>query len=745
MLTAETPGASAAASTAARAASRSTRSRPSGNSGAVKPPKMGRQPGLDGIRTFSVGMVALHHAEIVQIQIFGEGSHHEVITGGFVYPEMFFVMSGFLITTIMLQEREGTGRFSLKGFYARRVRRLLPALWVMMGTAVVWATFFGYITAPGRTVGARYHLGSMEGSTIASFFMVQNWWMIFSRNGYFGGFPDLFRHIWTLSIDEQFYIVFPLVLLALFGRGRHFDLRKLLWAIVPFIALGWFVMAWKFEAPLGDDNFAVNFVYLSTITRMPGILIGVALACLWRPWRWPHASRGHLPWLDVVGLGSFALILVIGFTAHSEAWYVYRGLLPIVSLLAACVVAMVVHPGALYTRAFFGNKVIAGIGQRAFGIYLWHWPIFAGPLATKSFGTKMLVGIPLTALFAEMSYRFIETPFRERAVGKWRDKVRAASAFDRRALVRPVAIISAGCLFLVAAMAVRLATAEKFDLTSDGGIEDVVDGESALETTFETTPGATDTLAPGDSAALTESSEPAVVDTAAPQTGRVRLAIVGSSQAVMLGKNLPTSAKETFRVSKGGKSGCTVFPKGTIKSVEGFAWTFDKNCKGWLTAWTKATSEVDAEIVLVVTGGWDVFDIKVNAETLAFGSDEFDQYWLDSLQVGIDAMKEKGAKVALLEVPCLRPVDDAGAGVPPLPERRDDDRTKHISDLMRRAAKADPQNVYFIENADEWCTDPSINENKQYRFDGVHVLSKGAKLIMDTITPALLAIPLDGR
>ena len=80
-----------------------------------------------------------------------------------------------------------------------------------------------------------------------------------------------------------------------------------------------------------------------------------------------------------------------------------------------------------------------------------------------------------------------------------------------------------------------------------------------------------------------------------------------------------------------------------------------------------------------------------------------------------------------------------------MPERRDDDRTKHISDLMRKAAKADPQNVYFIENADEWCTDPSINENKQYRFDGVHVLSKGAKLIMDTITPALLAIPLDGR
>ena len=140
-------------------------------------------------------------------------------------------------------------------------------------------------------------------------------------------------------------------------------------------------------------------------------------------------------------------------------------------------------------------------------------------------------------------------------------------------------------------------------------------------------------------------------------------------------------------------------------------------------------------------GAWDVFDVEIDGEVVAFDSPSGDALFLAGLREGIDASTAAGAHVALLEVPCMRPQDVKGAGVPPLPERGDDARVAHVNELLRQAAAADPQRVTFVAGPREWCDDPAIASDLGYRWDGVHVYKPGAKLIFEAIAAPLLEIP----
>ena len=149
----------------------------------------------------------------------------------------------------------------------------------------------------------------------------------------------------------------------------------------------------------------------------------------------------------------------------------------------------------------------------------------------------------------------------------------------------------------------------------------------------------------------------------------------------------------------------------------------------------------DADVALVVLGAWDVFDFELDDGTdLEFGTPEWDDYVTDDLQSGIDALVATGARVALLEVPCMRPQDVEGAGVPALPERGDDDRVAHLNDLWRQVADANPGTVTFVPGPKEWCDDETVASDLAYRWDGVHVYTPGANLIYTTIAPTLLAL-----
>jgi hypothetical protein len=217
------------------------------------------------------------------------------------------------------------------------------------------------------------------------------------------------------------------------------------------------------------------------------------------------------------------------------------------------------------------------------------------------------------------------------------------------------------------------------------------------------------------------------------------VAIVGDSQAHSLAINLPDGIGDTFVITDGSVDGCGVHDSGRVLSArDGFSNSFSI-CEGWQQDWAAAAAQAD--VALVVLGAWDVFDVEIDDTTYVFGTPEFDQLFVTDLRSGIDAMVAQGAKVALLEVPCMRPQDVDGAGVPALPERGDDTRVAHLNQLMRDVASADPGNVTFVAGPTAWCNDEAIATDLGHRWDGVHVYKPGAKLIYETIAPALLEIP----
>ena len=396
--------------------------------------------------------------------------------------------------------------------------------------------------------------------------------------------------------------------------------------------------------------------------------------------------------------------------------YVYQWLLPLVSVLSLVAVLTVVHPAAHGARAVFSTTPLVEIGRRSYGLYLWHWPIFVFVGATDGSVGRFVLGLVVTAVASELCYQFIETPIREGALGFWWSR-QEPSRWTRLALG------GALCVGLLA----FYSNVEQFDAAEGGD-----DAEFVLST---------------DAAGQ---AEPAVVDTAdvvaattvVPSTAPVlprHVAIVGDSQAHSLAINLPDGIGDTFVITDGSVEGCGVHDSGRVLSArDGFSNSFSI-CEGWQQEWAAAAAQAD--VALVVLGAWDVFDVEIDGTTYVFGTPEFDQLFTTQLRSGIDAMVAAGAKVALLEVACMRPQDVDGAGVPALPERGDDARVAHLNELMRGVAGADPANVTFVAGPTAWCNDEAIATDLGHRWDGVHVYKPGAKLIYETIAPALLEIP----
>jgi hypothetical protein len=185
-----------------------------------------------------------------------------------------------------------------------------------------------------------------------------------------------------------------------------------------------------------------------------------------------------------------------------------------------------------------------------------------------------------------------------------------------------------------------------------------------------------------------------------------------------------------------------VYDDGKIVTARaGFSRSF-ASCRGWSDKWAHAVTQSDAQVALVVIGAWDVFDVRLDSGVVAFGTPAWDQRFLAHVGEGVDALRAAGATVALLEVPCMRPVQAQGAAVPPLPERADDQRVAHVNQLLHQAATNGGDAVRFVTGPDAWCHDPTIATDVGYRWDGVHVYKPGAKLIFDTIAPALLDLPV---
>ncbi|MGH3498989.1 MAG: acyltransferase family protein [Nocardioidaceae bacterium] len=349
-------------------------------------------PALDGLRAVAVGLVVGYHCGIPWL------------TGGYVGVDVFFVLSGFLITSLLLAEGRRDGRLDLLRFWRRRVRRLAPAVIVMV--AVVCAATL--VVGAGTGIGLRR-------AVLGAFTWSSNWVQIGAGLPYADRQePSVFTHLWSLAVEEQFYLVWPILLVGILvlaaAARRHVGSRVPLarrpdLALVGLLAVG-SVIAMALTAPGSGD---ATRAYEGTDSHSFGLLVGALLAM--SGLAQPDGARRAPGWRGVAGVTGLAAVVAAAATMALDSWWTYRGGLLLVSLATAVVVAVVLAPGWL--SRVLGMRPLAWIGTRSYGIYLWHWPLLV--LLTRVSGDDVAGragAVALAVLAAQLSYRFVEMPIR---------------------------------------------------------------------------------------------------------------------------------------------------------------------------------------------------------------------------------------------------------------------------------------------------------------------------------------------
>ncbi|MBC1543774.1 acetyltransferase [Listeria sp. FSL L7-0233] len=346
-------------------------------------------PSIDGLRALAVIAVIAYHLNFSWAK------------GGFIGVDIFFVLSGYLITNILLTQWEKTQSLQLKQFWIRRFRRLIPAVYVMIVVVVIYAVFFHPEI-----------LKNLRGDAIASFFYVSNWWFIFHDVSYFDSFglPSPLKNLWSLAIEEQFYMIWPAFLLVFLKWVKN---PKLLLKIV--IGLGLLSAIWMtiLYVPGTDPSR----VYYGTDTRAFDLLAGCALAFVWPFTRLsPVVPKKSKAVLNIAGtISILGFILFTAFVSEYQP-FLYRGGLLFVAILGVIMIATISHP-ASYLSKIFSFKPLRWIGTRSYGIYLWHYPIITltTPVVelTQPNIWRAILQVAATFIIAELSFRFIETPIRK--------------------------------------------------------------------------------------------------------------------------------------------------------------------------------------------------------------------------------------------------------------------------------------------------------------------------------------------
>ena len=401
--------------------------------------EMGYLPGLDGVRALAVIGVLLYHADL------------SWIPGGFLGVDVFFVLSGFLITSLILEEFDRSGRVDFRKFYLGRARRLLPAL-ILVLVVVSLAAALVYQDAARQ----------LASDVVASIFYVNNWWYIAADQSYFEfiGRPPLLKHLWSLAVEEQFYLVWPAIA---FLAMRRFA-RKGVFAVAATLAILSTIWMLQLAVANGFPDFAdPSRAYFGTDSHSMGLLIGAAMATFWRPGR----MRRSLPTgasVIITAIGIAALLAVIWFFVFVGEFtpWLYRGGFLGLALIVATLIAAASHPGVGLGKAM-GTQPWRYIGQRSYGLYLWHWPVF---MATRPGLDLPLDGVPLLILrlgltvgIAELSFRFVEMPIRRGVIQRYAARIKAASGARRRRLrLVATAMISATVVSVVAVALLLAAT-----------------------------------------------------------------------------------------------------------------------------------------------------------------------------------------------------------------------------------------------------------------------------------------------
>ncbi len=381
-------------------------------------PHIRYRPGLDGLRALAVAAVFLYHARI------------DWLPGGFLGVDLFFVLSGYLITSLLLVEWEARNRIDLRRFWLRRARRLLPALVLVVLASLILASIF-----------ARQDLAHTRSDVVGSLLYYANWHQIIANHSYFNlmGNPSLLQHTWSLGVEEQFYIVWPLLLvplLVLVGR------KRMPMIVIAGIAASAALM-WILYNPVDPSR-----VYYGTDSRAFLLLMGILLALVWP--RIEGLGRRALPVLELLGIAALVGSVLLFLKMQDFNPTLYHG-----GDLAAAFCFTVLIAAVAHQRTGIGHALgvapLRWIGERSYGIYLWHWPIIllVAGVNVRSSPAVVVAEAAVVVAAAALSFRYVEEPIRSGRLQRW------LGQYSRRFRLE---VLGAGALALIVAFAVLFVT-----------------------------------------------------------------------------------------------------------------------------------------------------------------------------------------------------------------------------------------------------------------------------------------------
>lgn len=423
-------------------------------------------PALDGIRTLAVVAVVLYHLHIPWMQ------------GGLLGVTMFFVISGYIITRLLLNEFSSTGRIDLKSFWIRRARRLLPAIFALITVTIILCAAFNHVM-----------LTKMRPDILPSLLFFNNWWQIIQNVSYFEavGDPSPLTHFWSLAIEEQFYLVWPVVLFTLLStKVKRAGIRR---GVMVAAAASAVAMAVLYN-PGADPSR----VYYGTDTRMFSLLLGAWLAFIpvedMRPRRFArligldrllkreqidrakHAAErfSGVNSMDIVGGIGLAGLLALFIWSNGYSSFQYRGGMLLCSVLTLMLIASCVQEDGILVK-FFSLEPLVWLGKRSYSIYLWHFPLLTlmnpvADISQKPWWATVLQLLVVLAV-AEASYRFIETPFRHGLAGKAVASLRAGEKPVELARRHKLPVAATGVAIITAAICL-IAVPETSALSKEG-------------------------------------------------------------------------------------------------------------------------------------------------------------------------------------------------------------------------------------------------------------------------------------
>ncbi|MEV4759694.1 acyltransferase family protein [Micromonospora sp. NPDC049559] len=639
-------------------------------------------PALDGMRALAVAAVLAFHGGVA------------ALPGGFLGVDAFFVLSGFLITSLLLAERARTGRIALVAFWARRARRLLPALLLMLGTVAV----------AGRWLLPGTELGALRADLLAALGYVANWRMSYRGGDYFAvtASPSPLQHTWSLGIEEQFYLLWPLLAVLLLIRVR------LLLGVAVAGALLSAGAAAALYAP-GD----VDRAYYGTDTRAAALLVGCALALLLagrtgrdapRPaGRWGRSWPGALALAGLVGTGW------CWTHATGDAPWLYRGGLLGGALAVAVVIAYAVtRPYAPLAR-LLAVPPLLWLGRISYGVYLWHWPLFGALTADRTgLGGPALLAVRCAATLtvATASYLLLERPVR---YGRW-------FRFPRRPRLAPAL---AGTAVAGTALLAVVATVPR-------PVPEPPVGPAAVAATSPAAPASRSPLhRPG--------RRPGPLP---------RVTFLGDSVSWSLGTYLPRPAN--LAVTVRAVQGCGIARLPELRYL-GEPHPNYPGCESWDARWRRAVESDDPDLAVILLDRWELMDRRLDGTYRHVGEPAYDAYLNRELGLAISLASARGAHVVLLTAPYTRRAERPDGGLWP---EDDPPRVDAWNRLLRAAGAARPGRVSVVDLNRRTCPDGRFTwtaGNVRLRSDGLHFTPEGVRQwIAPWLNPQLAKLSTQG-